>query len=248
MRRILAFLILVIVKILSSIFYRGHYLYLGSKITPWKDLKLIIFLNHTSLYEPIFIQVVPFSYLWQLSAYFTIPVADITIERPIVGNFFKLMIPNMVVTNRKNDGSWSQFISSIKTRDVVLILPEGRMKRPNGLDKFGRPMSVRGGVADLILGLEDGEMLIALSGGLHHVQIPGQFIPKIFKNIYMNFEFLNIKEYKNSFSGSSREKKLAIVEDLQKRLYKDCPNMNKWSNSHHVQLDKSEKAKDVHIR
>jgi hypothetical protein len=245
MRRILNFLILALVKFSSWIFFRAHYYFLSSKRIPWKNIKLMVFLNHTSLYEPLFIQILPLSYLWHLSGHFTVPVADITIKRPIVGFIFKLMIPNMVVTNRKNDGSWSQFISSNKHKDVVLILPEGRMKRPNGLDKYGKPMSVRGGVADLILSIDDGEMLIALSGGLHHVQAPGQMFPKLFKNIFMNLDFINLKDYKNSFPGNSREKKLAIVEDLQKRLENDCPNMNKWNSSHPAPLDESEKARDA---
>ena len=33
---------------------------------------------------------------------------------------------------------------------VVIILPEGRMKRATGLDKKGMPMTVRGGVADIL--------------------------------------------------------------------------------------------------
>ena len=35
--------------------------------------------------------------------------------------------------------------------DVVVVLsPEGRMKRKNGLDKHGRPMTVRGGIGDIL--------------------------------------------------------------------------------------------------
>ena len=55
---------------------------------------------------------------------------------------------------------------------MVLILPEGRMRRRNGLDSEGRPMTARGGVADILRAIDDGQLLMAYSGGLHHVQIP----------------------------------------------------------------------------
>ena len=65
---------------------------------------------------------------------------------------------------------------------MVIILPEGRMKRENGLDLHGNPMNVRGGIADILLAMKQGRMLIAYSGGLHHVQFPGG-VPRIFKTV-----------------------------------------------------------------
>jgi hypothetical protein len=111
----------------------------------------------------------------------------------------------------------------ISEKDVVMIAPEGRMKRPDGFDKFGNPMSVRGGVADIIMNMNDGKMLLCLSGGLHHVQAPGQLLPRLFKTIRMNLCLIEINSYKNSFPDDPREKKLAIVSDLQRRLETDCP-------------------------
>ena len=46
------------------------------------------------------------------------------------------------------------------------------MKRANGMDLEGMPMTIRGGVADLLMAIPGGRMLIAYSGGLHHVQVP----------------------------------------------------------------------------
>ena len=57
---------------------------------------------------------------------------------------------------------------------MVLILPEGRMKRATGLDSEGKPMTVRGGIADILETIGEGRMLLAYSGGLHHVQAPGR--------------------------------------------------------------------------
>lgn len=183
----------------------------------------MVFLNHTSLYEPLFIQVLPYRYLWYLAGHFNIPGADVTLKRPIVGTFWKLMVPNIASISRKMDTTWETYLESIKKTDVVMIAPEGRMKRPNGLDKFGKRMTVRAGIADIIESMEDGVMLLCLSGGLHHVQSPGEHYPKLFKTISMNLVRLDIKEYKSQFTGSSRERKLSMIHDLQRRLENDCP-------------------------
>lgn len=228
MRRLLAFFILITVKFFSQLFYRGHFIWMPKMNTiPWENIRLMIILNHTSLYEPLFSQIVPFRYLWHLSGHFSIPGADVTLNRPIVGKFWKLMVPQISSITRKKDYTWESYLNSIRPDDVIMIAPEGRMKRPDGLDKFGNPMTVRGGVADIIMKLSDGKMLICLSGGLHHVQTPGQAIPKLFKDIYMNFQYIDIEEYLSQFPLDLRERKLAIVEDLQKKLETDCPRMNK---------------------
>lgn len=224
MRRLLGFLILSTVKTISMIFYRGTFTWIPPvEGNPWKDIRLMVFLNHTSLYEPLFVQVLPYTYLWHLAGHFNIPGADITLNRPIVGTFWKLMVPNIASISRKRDSTWETYLDSIKPTDVVMIAPEGRMKRPNGLDKFGKRMTVKPGIADIIESIDDGVMVLCLSGGLHHVQAPGQHVPNLFKKISMNLVRLNIKEYKAQFTGSDRERKLAMIHDLQKRLESDCP-------------------------
>ncbi len=224
MRRLLGFLILSTVKTISMIFYRGTFTWIPKvEGNPWKDIRLMVFLNHTSLYEPLFVQVLPYTYLWHLAGHFNIPGADITLNRPIVGTFWKLMVPNIASISRKRDSTWETYLDSIKPTDVVMIAPEGRMKRPNGLDKFGKRMTVKPGIADIIDSIDDGVMVLCLSGGLHHVQAPGQHVPNFFKKISMNLVRLNIKEYKAQFQGSARERKLAMIHDLQKRLETDCP-------------------------
>ncbi len=229
MRRLLAFLILASVKTLSWIFYRGRFKWLDPVPEhPWKDIRLMVFLNHTSLYEPLFSQIIPYSYLWHLAGHFNIPGADVTLDRPLVGTFWKLMVPNIASISRKKDSTWENYLDSIQPDSVVMIAPEGRMKRPNGLDRFGKPMTVRGGVADIIESIDDGHMVLCLSGGLHHVQAPGQHFPKLFQKIEMNFSYINIKDYKAQFPQNPRERKIKIVQDLQLRLERDCPKTNKY--------------------
>ena len=106
------------------------------------------------------------------------------------------------------------------------------MKRPNGLDKFGNPMTVQGGVADLLERVHDGNMLVAYSGGLHHVLRPDQNFPRLFKRIRVNLEVLDIAEYKArlGFGGNPRIFRLAVVRDLESRRDRYCPGVVPESN------------------
>jgi hypothetical protein len=228
MRRLTAFLILCTVKTLSHILFPGSFTWITDRPSnPYKTLRLMVFMNHTSLYEPIFMQALPYTYLWKLAKVMSVPGADVTLKRPIVGAFYKLMMPNIASVTRKQDSSWNNYLSTIGQDSVVVIAAEGRMKRPNGLDRYGKPMSIRGGVADIIMNCHQGGMVLCLSGGLHHIQSPGQMVPKFFKRIKMNFAYFDVKEYKAQFSElPPREQKMKIVQDLQQRLEQDCPKEN----------------------
>lgn len=225
MQKIIGFSILSTVKIFSHLFYRGNFKWITPiPDRPFDNVRLMVLLNHTSLYEPLYIQALSFSFLWDFVAKANVPGADITLNRPIVGRLWKLMLPNISSVTRKRDNSWSSYLNSIKSDSIVMIAPEGRMKRPGGLDKHGRPMRVQGGLADILESLNEGAMILCLSGGLHHIQVPGQHFPRLFKPIKMNLAYIDIKEYKEKFKNLTvRERKLRITQDLQSRLEKDCP-------------------------
>ena len=225
MRHFFAFLILATVKTLSHIFYRQDFRWITERPEDvWEKTRLFVLLNHTSLYEPLFIQGWSYSFLWKLTYNLSVPGADVTLKRPVVGFFWKLMMPNISAVSRKSDNTWTSYLDSIKDHSIVLIAPEGRMKRENGLDKFGKPMNVRPGIADIILAIPEGGMVLCLSGGLHHVQKPGQRFPRLFKTIRMNFAYLDLVEYRKKFTGSPREQKLLITRDLQRYLETSCPS------------------------
>ena len=131
----------------------------------------------------------------------------------------------MISITRKRDDSWENFLESIYEDSIILIAPEGRMKRKNGLDLEGNKMTVKPGVVDIINGLQSGEMAIAYSGGLHHVQIPDEGLPKLFKTIKMNIELFDIPTYKAMFNadiGSNIWRQL-VLNDLQMRLETKVP-------------------------
>jgi hypothetical protein len=227
MFRLLSFFMFSSVKYLASIFYRFEVKWLSEQSSVnWKDIKLIVFLNHTSLFEPIFIKVAPHSFIWKLSRNLVVPGADITLKRPIVGRFFKSIVPGAVSISRKRDSSWTNFMDKIDPCSVVAILPEGRMKRKDGMDKHGKPMSVRGGIADILHHMQDGKALFVYSGGLHHIQSPGQIFPRIFKRVKVNLELMNIDQYKQMIeekSATFKEFRKNIVSDLNQKLRSKIP-------------------------
>jgi hypothetical protein len=225
MQKLVAFCILAAVKSISHLFFWGTFKWINpTPKAPWNHAKLMVFLNHTSLYEPLFLQALSYKFLWNLVDRANVPGADITLDRPIVGRFWKLMLPNISSVTRKKDDSWNKYLQSIRPDSLIIIAPEGRMKRPNGLDKFGKPMNVKGGVADILENINDGAMILCLSGGLHHVQAPGQMLPKLFKKISMNLAYYDIKEFKQQFESlSPRERKIKITKELQHQLETNCP-------------------------
>ena len=121
-------------------------------------------------------------------------------------------------------------MEQITPQSVVAILPEGRMKRKNGLDKHGKPMSIRGGIADILHHMTEGNALFVYSGGLHHIQSPGQILPKIFKRVKVNLELINIKQYKQLIEAKSttlREFRRNLIDDLEQKLRSKIPLDNR---------------------
>lgn len=153
------------------------------------------------------------------------PAADKTLNRPLVGFFFKLFSPGMIPITRKRDDSWGNFLESIYDDSIILIAPEGRMKRKTGLDLDGKKMTVKPGVVDILAGLNNGQMVFAYSGGLHHVQVPDEGLPKLFKTLKMNLEAFDINEYKSlfAFAKGSDDWKKAVLTDMQHRLEMKVP-------------------------
>lgn len=215
------------IKIFSQTFYRtrAHWLTPVDKIH-WEDLKLAVILNHTSLFEPLFISAIPNYRLWRAIDRVVVPVADVTLNRPLAGRFFKTLVPNAMAITRKRDDSWSHFMDRVGGNSLIVIFPEGRMKRKDGLDKHGNPMTVKGGVVDILKKIDSGKMLIVYSGGLHHVQAPGDWFPKFFQTIDIGFEQVDIPDYKASLAGSSFDEFRAnVIADLQKRLDHQCKTL-----------------------
>lgn len=224
MRVIISFLIFLSLKLVARLFYRFEVTWLGGEKENFDRVRLIVFLNHTSLFEPLYLGILPVSFLWRLARKFVAPGASKTLDRPVVGIFWKLLSPGMIAISRKRDSTWSKFIKAIEDRSVIVIAPEGRMKRATGLDLDGKKMTVRSGVADILELIDEGRVIFAYSGGLHHIQIPGQKFPKLFKTIRMNIESFEIPAYKNKFEGSGVPWKKRVIADLQWRLENKTPH------------------------
>lgn len=227
LRSCVSFALLIGVKAFSKIFYRLAIRWVGAvPEDPWTGIRLITMLHHTSLYEPIFAAGAPDRLLWEIAKNGVLPVAKKTTDRPLVGRFFSLVARNVVPVTRQRDETWSELLSQIGNPEaIVVILPEGRMKRSSGLDSEGRPMTIRGGIADIIRAIPDGRMLIVYSGGLHHVQAPGETIPRLFKNVRLRLEIIDIAEYRKRLGETADHSafKSAVISDLTRRRDLYCP-------------------------
>lgn len=224
-RAALVFCLLVTVKALSHLFYRHKAEWLTEKAPPgWRGVRVIAILNHTSLFEPLLIGYASVSLLWSFAFHGVLPVAEKTMKRN-VGMFFSMLVRHVVVVTRQRDHTWEKVLNQIDPKSVVIILPEGRMKRRNGLDSHGRPMTVRGGIADILDSIDGGKMLILYSGGLHHIQAPGDPYPHLFKTLTTRFELLDIPRYREHVRSQAGDQsfKQAIVKDLEWRRDTFCP-------------------------
>jgi hypothetical protein len=223
--RIPNFIALASIKLFARLFYRIENTWLHKhKDDPWGGVKLIALLNHTSLFEPLYLGAAPWRMLWRIAGRIIAPGASVTMDRPIAGWLLTYIAPKMVPISRERDETWDNFLNAIDPHSIVMIAPEGRMMRPDGLDKDGNPMSVRGGVADILEMLPAGEMVLIYSGGLHHVQVPGGGFPKLFKRIRMQCEKLNIQDYVREMkSNLNIPFKKAVISDLEARKKRNVP-------------------------
>ncbi len=225
LRSLTVFSVLLFLKYLSKVFYRHDFGWIGpTPPHPWRGIRLVAFLNHTSLFEPVFIGGVPNSFIWRLAAHGVIPAASKTTERPLVGLLFKFVAHHVIPITRERDHTWFAVLNKIDPKSMVVIAPEGRMKRATGLDLQGNPMTVRGGIADILLAIGSGRMLLAYSGGLHHVQIPGH-IPNLFETVRMRIENLEIADYivEMMKNGGPDEFKHNVIRDLERRRDQNSP-------------------------
>lgn len=227
MRAYIVFMVLFLVKVFARIFYRMEWKFIGDvPPEPWRRHRLVAILNHTSLYEALFAGICPNHFLWRLARHGVVPIAKKTTDRALVGRFYNLVAARVVSITRERDETWSHVLQQIDPDAMVLILPEGRMKRANGLDADGKPMTVRGGIADIIETMGSGRMLLAYSGGLHHVQVPGQTVPRLFKRIQMNLEVVDIDSFRAARmedGGGPRGFRRAVANDLERRRDLYCP-------------------------
>jgi hypothetical protein len=226
-RTLSVFLVLVGCRLIARPFFRVETEWIGTPPPdPWRGLRVVCLLHHTSLLEWLYILAVPYSFLWRVAAHGVVPAAEKTLRRPVVGFFFRSIAAHVVSITRERDHTWRAVLQRIGPESMVLILPEGRMMRRGGLDAQGQPMTVRGGIADILEAIPEGRMLLAYSGGLHHVQAPGEWLPRLFRRLWLRFEVVEIAAYRAeriAETGSAAAFKRAVVADLERRRDRCCP-------------------------
>jgi hypothetical protein len=182
-------------------------------------------IHHTSLFEPVFIGALPNALLWEIAQRFVYPVAEETLKKPLIGKLFRMLSPKTVSVTRSRDHTWNQFVSFSQGDSLIGIAPEGRMKRLSGLDRNGKPMSIRAGIADILQEIPSGMMILLYSKGLHHIQSPGSGLPRVFKTVGATFEVLDISKFKNQLGHAQRNTQQfvsAVIADLESRKNRHC--------------------------
>lgn len=223
MRTLIRFSFILWGKVLARCLFAFDYDWVGeTRYTPkslgFKDARVGVFLNHTSLFEPIFLATLPVSLLWRLAKSGIIPGADVTMSRPVAGRFFRLLSKDSVSITRKRDRTWDDFLDLIRPESLILIAAEGRMKRPSGLDKEGKKMTVRSGIVDVLKRLGHGKAVFCYSAGLHHIHAPGDKFPRFFRRAKIRYEAIDIESYLKGFGDAdSRDLRKLIVADLEAR-------------------------------
>ncbi len=200
MRSQISYAFLRSVKLGSRLFFGYEVKWVGDvPDDPWADARIITILNHTSLYEPLFAGGAPDRVLKQIAGHGVVPVADKTVQRPLVGRFFRLVAEDVMPITRERDDTWDR----LKT----------------GLDLSGNPMTIRGGIADIIRAVPDGRMLLCYSRGLHHIQAPGELLPRLFRTVKARLETVDLPTYREKLLESAGEEgfKRAVIEDLSRR-------------------------------
>ena len=219
MRSLIVFLLLLAIKVASRVFYRHEVAWVGD-VPPrrWQGLRLVALLNHTSLFELVYLGDAPLSLVWGIASRGVIPAAQKTTDRPLVGLLYRLVARQVVPITRERDHTWSGLLGAIRPDGLVVMAPEGRMMRETGLDATGRQMSIRGGIADVLQALGSGGFLIAYSGGLHHVQVPGRW-PRVFRTVRLRLERIDIAAYVKELGGGGDPEafKRAVKDDLKRR-------------------------------
>lgn len=211
------------VKAFSKIFFRLERKIIDETPDFWDDIHVFAFLNHTSLFEPLLFSSVPNKFFLENTKRAVLPGADITLNRPIVGRLYKTIFPQIIGITRKRDSSWVEFMDKIKPGSLIVIAPEGRMMRKAGLDKHGKPMSIKTGIADILKKTNDGFLLLGYSGGLHHVQKPGEPFFRLFKTIKITYERVKISDYKERLRWQEPDFHKRVVADLTERMKRNVP-------------------------
>ena len=80
MRTPLVFLVLILLRTFSRLFYRQQQIWVDSPPPEarWRPYRLVAILNHTSLFEALFAGQVPAKFLWRMADHCTIPIASVT--------------------------------------------------------------------------------------------------------------------------------------------------------------------------
>ncbi len=208
-----------ILKVFLKFFYRYKAYGCSLKEQDLSNTRCIILLNHTSLFEFLALPFVPNQLLRKIVGNAKLAGADTTFQNmPFIRRVYQFLSREAVSISRKRDQTWNRFIESNLVKPIWMLAPEGRMKRPDGFDKNGLKMTVKGGIADILSRLDEGNLLVGYSGGLHHIAPPGHKIPRIGKTIQYYFEVYSISQLNKKMGLKSKDTDSKDWQDYRKNM------------------------------
>ena len=90
MRKYFVFFFLAALRLAGRLCYRTRVSWVGD-VPPqrWRGIRVVCLLHHTSLFEWLYLLGVPYSFLWRVAQHGVVPAAEKTLQRPVVGFFFR---------------------------------------------------------------------------------------------------------------------------------------------------------------
>jgi len=73
--------------------------------------------------------------------------------------------------------------------------------------------------------VDEGQMVVVYSGGLHHVQAPGELVPRPARQVRARIDLVDIPTYKAELGGTDDMAafRAAVIKDLTERRDELCP-------------------------
>ncbi len=100
-RRTFVFLVLASLKTLGHLFYTFSISYDKQHTIDWRKIKLIAFINHTSLFDLLLVCVFPYSFLWEAAERTMTPIAEKPSKGPLSVLFLKTSMQSNFLSAKK---------------------------------------------------------------------------------------------------------------------------------------------------
>lgn len=207
--------------ILVKILYRCSWTWIGKNSDRgFQDMKALFLMNHTSYADHMIFVLVPINVIYKMFWNARIAVAQHQVKN--FKGLLQYLENNIVPLSRQRDDSWNNYLSNANAKSIFVMYPEGTRMSPEGLDKNGKKVRVKGGVADILELLPDGDIVILYLDGFYEILGAGMKFPKLFKKVRVTAEVVDIAALKHELAYTGRHEdrydfRVRFIEWFEKR-------------------------------